>query len=106
MVVFALGIALHCEGLATSSLAVSENCPVVALQAAVGDGSSDCIEHGLLGEARVPDKVEREGLQGVAVLVLEQKHPALVDLDAVFRLTIELFPFIERSDMDHNLDIV
>lgn len=85
-------VAFHCMRLSSTSLPVSENRAVVALQNALDDGQSRFVEYSLLPDGRLKDHVEREYLVVLSLFATLDGHLSARGVDGHDRF-VSLFDF-------------
>jgi hypothetical protein len=95
---------LNGEGLSCTSLTICKDGTVISLYAAICDGFGYLIEHGLLLNVFLSDKIKMELLDVKSSL---QQDGPILDLHALcFTSAASLFPIVQWPDSDHHLDIV
>jgi len=95
---------LNGEGLSCTSLTICKDGTVISLYAAICDGFGYLIEHGLLLNVFLSDKIKMELLDVKSSL---QQDGPILDLHALcFTSAAFLFSVIQWPHSDHHLDIV
>jgi hypothetical protein len=95
---------LNGEGLSRTCLTICKDGTVISLHAAICDGFGYLIEHGLLLNVFLSNKIKMELLDVKSSL---QQDGPILDLDALcFTSAAFLFPIIQWPHSDHYLDIV
>jgi len=95
---------LNGEGLSCTCLTICKDGTVISLYAAICDGFGYLIEHGLLLNVFLSDKIKMELLDVKSSI---QQDGPILDLDALcFTSAAFLFPVIQWPHSDHHFDIV